>query len=204
MDQPIDTELAQQWSGCTPDLFLRWTWFQPAFGMCMHRQGAQLEQAFGIDEAALGRAFLAWARMVEDCAPFVRLDPVDHAHFLCGRLLSCLFAESPLHTSSTHRAQAKAGTPGLWPEGQAQLVFVCTLLQTWREGLGQPPLDWDAQRFRQHGLSFRENVSEDPNRAGPFLDFFMGLEPVWEYAHTISRRPAMQRAQALHHPSSMA
>ena len=72
--------------------------------------------------------------------------------------------------------------------------FVCTLLQAYRLNLEAGPMDWQEERFQAHWRSFRENVAEDVDCAGPFLDFFLGLEPVWDYPMTPTKRPAALQA----------
>ena len=201
MVYPVDSALAQRWLAirAPAGAYFRWGWFLPAFERCVRQQRDLAGCDFEVDPARLGEAFLAWARIADNSTSFAALDEVDHAHFLCGRLLGCLFRVRPLRIQ---RAAAGGPVPGpeqSWPEGMALLTFVCTLLEAWLQQVRGQSLDWQAAQFQRHWQSFRENVAEDANHAGPFLDLFTGLEPAWEDALAIHKRPAMLRVLAQPH-----
>ncbi len=201
MAHPVDSTLAQRWlaAQAPADAYFHWGWFLPAFERCARHQCALAGVDGEVDPERLGEVFLAWARVVENSASFAALDRVDHAHFLCGRLLAGLFRVRPLRIQ---RAAAGGPVPGpeqSWPEGMALLTFVCTLLEAWLQQIQGQSLDWQAAQFQRHWQSFRENVTEDANHAGPFLDLFTGLEPAWEDALAIHKRPAMLRLLAQPH-----
>lgn len=207
MERPVDPALVQRWlqAQAPGGPVYRWAWFQQAFqdctAACCARYGYQVEVAM----PSLSAAFLEWVRIAEQSASFAALDAVDHAHFLCGSLLSCLLKEAPVRLRPGGEAAAQLGAmPQCWPQGHVVLTFACTLLETYRQQLGAGALHWQQALFDRHWQSFRENVAEEADRAAPFLDFFTGLEPVWEYWASIAQRPAMQRAMAASTPDPLA
>jgi len=201
MTSLVDAALAERWcaSSATDTSVYRWAWFVPAFSSFAAEALARAGRSGVIDEARVGRAFFEWVSMVEQSEAYARLQPVDHAHFICGRLLRCLLAAQPLRVEAVAQLGngIQAVAPSLqqqWPECDVLLGFVCTLLQAYRLKLAAGAMDWQEARFQAHWRSFRENVTEDADSAGPFLDFFLGLEPVWDDPRTPAKRPAALQA----------
>lgn len=198
MKRPVNTELAQRWQTDAEGgrSVHHWACFLPMFQDHAHAWFDTAGLTLSVNEVALGRAFFGWQRVMEQSEEFALVNPLDHAHYVCGRLLRYLLRE-PLYQWSADAAVAGAGDENVvmqqWAEGYGLLSFVCTLLQSWRYSMGEAELPWQEALFERHWKSFRENVAEDPDRAGPFLDFFTGLEPVWEFPTTPSRRPGMRR-----------
>jgi hypothetical protein len=194
MNNPVDAALARQWSqaSVTRKQVYHWAWFMPAFQSYAESALARAGLSGEVNDTLAGRAFLEWVCIAEQCASYARVQPVDHAHYLCGRLLRCLLQARPvlLHDSASG-PQAPAAS---WPEGHMLLGFVCTLLEAYRLELSAGPLQWQASVLDRHWLSFRENVAEDADLAGPFLDLFLGLEPVWEFPISPTNRPAALRS----------
>lgn len=188
----VDRWLAQH-ACCGP--VYRWSWFMPVLQEFTDQALQALGQRGTLDPIGAGAAFFNWARMTEQCSAYAHEQPVDHAHYVCGRLLRCLLHARAFQMEAGLSPSADAAPLPMaqeWPEGHVVLSFVLTLLQTWRLELGAGPLDWQDARFAQHWRSFRENVAEDADRAGPFLDFFVGLEPIWEYPTVPAKRPALR------------
>jgi len=197
MKCPVNTALAQRWQTDAEGARAvhRWARFLPMFQEHAQAWTEATGQKVTVNEVALGRAFFEWQRVVEQSDEFALVNPLDHAHYVCGRLLRYLLRDR-IYQSSADVALAASGDEKLmvqqWAEGYGLLSFVCTLLQSWRYSMGESELPWQEALFERHWKSFRENVTEDADRAGPFLDFFTGLEPVWEFPTTPARRPGMQ------------
>jgi len=198
MKSPVKTALAQRWQTQSEGggAAHRWAYFLPMFQDHAHVWMETAGRSASVNEIALGRAFFGWQRTVEQSEEFALVNPLDHAHYVCGRLLRYLLRE-PLYQWSAGVAAASAGDENLmmqqWAEGYGLLSFVCTLLQSWRYSMGETELPWQEALFERHWKSFRENVAEDADRAGPFLDFFTGLQPVWEFPTMPARRAGMRR-----------
>lgn len=195
---PVDAALARRWQmdQAGGGSLSRWTWFEPAFRDCLAACGERWGVAWTLDAPQLCGAFLEWVSVVEQTPSHVGIDAVDRAHFLSGRLLSRLFKAMPVQRAGDPgRAGRPEGIEQDWPEGLVLLCFASTVLQSWRLHLGVSDLPWDEVLFLRHWQSFRENVVEDFNSAGPFLDLFAGLEPVWQFPEFIQCRPALQAVQ---------
>ena len=206
MKSLVNHPLVERWlaQGVIEDQFYRWTWFMPALLEAVHGalDGAGLQGT--LDEKRAGPAFFEWARAVEQSESYAGHDPMDHAYYICGRLLRCLLhaqavqMKVPTTDDAVPESASGSALAREWPEGYVLLSFVCSLLEAYRQLRHGAPLDWQAQRFDQHWHSFRENVAEDADRAGPFLDFFLGLEPVWDYPTMPQRRPGTAARQGAH------
>lgn len=201
MKSLVDHALAEHWwkSGALEASVYRLPWFLPTFSSFASGVFSRNKLRGNVDEASVGRAFFEWAGIVEQSEHYASVDPVDHAHYVCGRLLRCLLFARPLRIEPAviapgDDAPDANSLPSLWPEGHVSLAFACTLLQAFRMQCEAGPVDWQASRFDSHWRSFRENAAEDPDCAGPFLDFFLGLDPVWDYPVTPTKRPAAMRA----------
>lgn len=192
MKYPVNKTFVERWRAqrATDGAVYRWSWFMPALqdfvSETLSRTGLNGE----LEIAVAGPAFFEWVRMVEQCEAYAKQQAIDHAHYVCGRLLRCLLHMHPLRIQGDAACLSEQGSSMQkeWPQGYVLMSFVCTLLETYRQQLGAGPLVWDEERFERHWHSFRENVAEDADSAGPFLDFFLGLEPVWEYPTTPSKR----------------
>ena len=192
MNSPIRTEQAQAWAdaGLPPILTIRWSWFWPTLAEFVFKHSAQPGLRLQVDKYQTARAFFEWVSLLEQSERYSRLQPVDHLHFVSGLLLRCLLA---------HRCiQATPSSPRTtdWPEGHVVMSFVCTLLQAYRSQHVSTPLQWQQALYEKHGVSFRENFLEDVDSAGPFLDYFLGLKPVWDFPLLPGVRPAVHPAQA--------
>jgi hypothetical protein len=197
MKCPVNTALAQRWQTDAEGgrAVHRWTRFLPMFQDHAHAWTAAAGLTVSVDEVALGRAFFGWQRIVDQSEEFALVNPLDHAHYVCGRLLRCLLRERLYQSSADVTVAASSDEDPMlqqWAAGYGLLSFVCTLLQSMRYAMGETELPWQEALYEHHWKSFRENVNEDADRAGPFLDFFTGLEPVWEFPTTPARRPGMQ------------
>lgn len=201
MKSLVNHALAEHWceSGVLEDSVYRLPWFVPTFSVFASGVFSRSNLHGSVDEASVGRAFFEWVGIVEQSEHYASVDPIDHAHYICGRLLRCLLVARPLRIepaviASGDEAQDAHSLQSVWPEGYVNLAFVCTLLQAFRLQSEAGPLSWHESRFDSHWRSFRENAVEDPDCAGPFLDFFLGLDPVWDYPVTPTKRPAALRA----------
>ena len=79
-----------------------------------------------------------------------------------------------------------------WPEGVFYFEFCITVLdrvleEQSLEGIRIAP---EALHLRSW-QSFRENVAADPNLAVPFLDLFLGGDPVWDFPTAAQFRTAL-------------
>ena len=197
MKSLVDNAQAQAWltEQLTQARVYRWAWFMPAFQSFTLRTLGRLGLSGHVDEVLAGTAFFEWVRIVEQSEAYAQENPVDHAHYVCGCLLRCLLRVHPLQGVVRDQASSAPAhkTPPDWPEGYVITGFVCTLLETYRLRLAAGPLHWQESLFDKHWNSFRENVAEDVDRAGPFLDLLLGLDPVWGCPNSPGRRPAAAR-----------
>jgi hypothetical protein len=196
MKHLADTTFVTQWrqQHGTQGKIFQWSWFKPTLLNFMAANLATIGLRGELDETATCALFFDWVAQVEHCEAYAQKRPIDHAHFICGRLLCGLLRTSPFRCYVIEKSPTAAlsTVQQEWPEGFLALSFVCTLLEFYRQELGANPMHWNEALFERHWRSFRENVGEDTNRAGPFLDFFLGLEPIWEYPTLLSKRPALE------------
>ena len=161
------------------------------------RYGTDLQ----ISSRKLTRAFLEWVRKFDAERELAARDRRDFSHFAAGLLMSSLIRNRPVEPVPSVGASATRGQPvspeqaliAFWPEGAFYFEFCITvldkvLMEQSLEGIHISPQAMELRSWQ----SFRENVQDDPNLAIPFLDLFLGGDPVWDFPTAARFRTALQ------------
>lgn len=158
----------------------RLRWFRSAFHRFAEAQGRALGCGFEIDDRKIAAAFVRWLRALEAHQPIARDARRVFFPFAAGLMLRELVADLPLRATGAP-ARADADSPAaFWPEGYTATLFclsvtAAALAQEFDEATTLAPEVDDLR----HWWSFRENVAEDPMLAVPFLEMFLGQQPLW-------------------------
>jgi hypothetical protein len=155
-----------------------------------------------IDERATPKVFLAWIDGLMAQRAYASIERRDYIIFGAGILLKTLIEEPPIRLTATSGMTERAVANPLadvWPEGFLATSYCLSVLDAvlHQEGLATFVLAPEAHDI---GVwqSFRENMSDDPRLAIPFLDVFVGNEPNWSEPTWARNRPAqMQRGRRL-------
>ncbi|MET0257971.1 MAG: hypothetical protein ABW179_05255 [Methylobacterium sp.] len=163
----------------------------------------QFNRRYGLDLAlvprSLTRAFLEWARDFDAQRELADRDRRDFSHFAAGLMLVSLIRNRPAAGRTTGRGHGTAALGGpdatlvdFWPEGVFYFEFCITVLDRVLEeqSLEAIRLAPEALNLRSW-QSFRENVAADPSQAIPFLDLFLGGDPVWDFPTAARFRTAL-------------
>lgn len=162
----------------------------------------QFNERYGLElelvSRNLTRAFLEWARSFDAQREFADRDRRDFSHFAAGLMLGSLIRNRPVRLGANHRPRVGHRRPedalvDFWPEGVFYFEFCITVLdrvlqEQSLEGIALTP---EAVSLRSW-QSFRENVAENPNVAIPFLDLFLGGDPVWDFPTAARFRTALR------------
>lgn len=151
-----------------------------------------------VDRSAAARVFLDWVRDLTAQKHMASVNRRDYIVFGAGLLMTRLHHRDVIRVrgaADTAEGRAVTGHPlaSVWPEGYLGTVYCLTVLDTVlrQEGL-EPiqlqPIASDPRTWE----SFRENCREDPRRAIPFLDLFVGNVPNWTLPTAAAERPAMR------------
>ncbi|KQT52417.1 MULTISPECIES: hypothetical protein [unclassified Aureimonas] len=159
------------------------------------RYGLHLELA----PRHLTRAFLEWARAFDEQRELADRDRRDFSHFAAGLMLRSLIrnpsvtpsAERPGPAGSRHEEDALVE---FWPEGVFYFEFCITVLDRVLEEQSLEAIELSPQAINLRSWqSFRENVAENPDLAIPFLDLFLGGDPVWDFPTAARFRSALKK-----------
>lgn len=159
----------------------RLRWFRASF----REQLRELETATGnryqLDEQALARAFAHWLKTFNGQKATADYGRYRFTYYAAGLMLRALIDEQPVCVSQTQEDADPNNPAYFWPEGYAYVSYCLNLSAevVYQEFGKCLDLDSSLQDIRTW-CSFRENVSEDPALAIPFLEKFARLEPNWE------------------------
>lgn len=163
------------------------------------RYGVQLQ----VSRRQLTRSFLEWVRAFDAQRDLADRDRRDFSHFAAGLMLSSFIRNRPVDRTikgdlPAVRQGADDALVDFWPEGVFYFEFCLTVLERVlaEQSLEGLHLSVDALELRTW-QSFRENVSEDPDMAIPFLDHFLEGDPRWDVPTVASFRSAL-RGNLLH------
>lgn len=178
-------------------------WFKTTFKQHARLIGGRYGVAYEIDDGRLTEAFLNWAENFSQNLSFSDLDRRDFMTFAAGLLVRELLrsaparaVEPPADILPNGPADATGPIARSWPEGFLYTNYCLCVLHIVLEQEGVvltlPTLADDLRVW----WSYRENVSDDPSLAIPFLDLLIGNEPNWYFPASVISREAVRRAVA--------
>lgn len=162
----------------------RFRWFTASFTTEMAAQSAATGIVFETSEHAMARVFLDWRRGFTAQNP---QDPSERERFIgfaAGLMLRSMIRHAPITSPSAHGKNDLSAPQDFWPEGHAYVSYCLSMRaailaeergETATVAPERPPERDDIRTWQ----SFRENVTEDPSLAVPFLDLFAGETPNW-------------------------
>ena len=196
----IESKLATEWAALPdfPNRVVSWTWFKVSVSECLTLIAQRLDVRCELRSSDLADAFFNWVGYTDISQNLSKLDPVDYAHYACGILLTSFIQFKPISVIEKNVPGGGGEQPlrdlMRWPEDLILLCLTLTILESWRLHLGTKPLRIDTDLIERHWDSFHENSSDDTYSPIAFLDFFLGLPPVWDNPITAVIRPAMRLA----------
>lgn len=180
------------------------------FSRAFRNNAELIERHFGvryhIDEKSLHAAFFNWIDALDAQGETAKLDRADYIVFCGGLALAELvranpatIADLPARTGGDSDGEsidrANAEIVGFWPEGFLYTNFCICSIAAVQEQESAPSLNLEkAASDLRTWWSFRENATEDPAAAIPFLDSFFGLSPNWQYPMVARERQAIRKA----------
>lgn len=158
----------------------RLRWFVDAFQEQVNRTSRETGNVFALDEASIGQVFAEWLKSFNAQKPADSRDNPAYVGFAAGLMLRTLVRLNPVHLVSRPEHADDSNPAYFWPEGYLYVAFclnVRGLVLATDFDREQRPGDqlYDTRNW----WSFKENVTEDPQLAIAFLDFFAGDEPEW-------------------------
>lgn len=162
----------------------RFRWFTASFTTEIAAQSAATGTVFETSDHAMARVFLDWRKAFMTQNP---QDPSERERFIgfaAGLMLRSMIRHRPLCCPQAHGKNDLSAPQDFWPEGHAYVSYclairAAILVEEFGEDTRNSaarPAEWNDIRTWQ---SFRENVTEDPSLAIPFLDLFAGETPNW-------------------------
>lgn len=158
------------------------------------RYGADLRTS----QRALTRAFLEWVRAFDAQRELADRDRRDFSHFAAGLMLSSFIRNRPVEAAAARLSGSAArgaeeALVDFWPEGIFYFEFCITVLDKVlaEQALEGVHVSAEALELRSW-QSFRENVAADPDLAIPFLDLFLGGDPMWDFPTVARFRSALR------------
>ena len=145
------------------------------------------------DQARLRSSFLAWLETFHATRPYADLDRRDFICFSAGQMLAELVRHDPLSL-----AKGNDETTDIWPVGMAYVSYCLGVALSVMEQEFQLATELSSSaNDARIWQSFRENVSENPDLAIPFIDLLLGQSPNWTEPALADQRPAMKAKAAL-------
>lgn len=174
--------------------------FSKTVAFALRQFNARYDLRLELEPRSLTRAFLEWARNFDAQRELSERDRRDFSHFAAGLMLRSLIRNRPVTRGAEPvvRAGPRRDEDVLvdfWPEGVFYFEFCITVLDRVLEeqSLEAIALTPEAVSLRSW-QSFRENVVENPDLAIPFLDLFLGGDPVWDFPTGARFRSALKKA----------
>ncbi len=144
------------------------------------------------EDASAAPVFLNWIDAVFAQKAYAYVDRRDYIIFGAGILLKTLLEEQPIRLLGATSANDSANPIAMiWPQGFLATSYCLSLLDAVLDQEGFETFSL-ASAAGDTGVwkSFRENVTEDPRLAIPYLDLFIGNEPNWQTPTWARSRPA--------------
>jgi hypothetical protein len=187
MSDSVDSSMFQTTGtaiAATPNLrkaARRLRWFLSSFEQHVDTVSQRTGSRYRIDKAKLTETFIAWLRQFESQQAEGRRDRKEFTYFCAGLMLSELIRRQPVSLINLGHGLEANDPAAFWPEGYVYLAFclnvaAAVLDQEFDHKTQLHPVVRDIEAW----WSFKENASELPTLAIPFLDLFMGLRPSWE------------------------
>lgn len=158
----------------------RLRWFKSTFDEQVKAASVRTGIKYKLNPQILTECFLEWIRQFEAAKP----NDSDHRYayvgHTAGTMLKQLIKKNPLQVVELPIATDKNLPEYFWPEG---FIYVSYCLNV-RQSVLRQDFELDMEPAAKlidirTWWSFKENVSEIPDYAIPFLDLFAGEEPNW-------------------------
>jgi beta-phosphoglucomutase-like phosphatase (HAD superfamily) len=158
----------------------RLRWFRRAFLEQVASVSHETHITFDVDTPRLAEAFIDWSKAFELQKPSAEPDKRRYVDFAAGLMLANLIRKAPLRSRQVGVDDPVVAPSAFWPEGYAYLAFCLNIRDAvLKQNYGEDGEPSDAIDDLRTWWSFRENVSEDPRLAIPFLEYFAGVRPEW-------------------------
>lgn len=170
--------------------------FESTFKQAVVHQLGDHGIASRTDLQKLHGAFLAWVDNFHVTREIADADRRDFVCYAAGRMLAELFRHAPV----TITALPKTIDPDLaeWPEGALYSSYCLGVaLSVLAQEFSEAPDVTRAVDDRRVWQSMRENITDNPDYAIPFLDLLIGQTPNWSHPSLPERRPAVKAKRPL-------
>ncbi|MEM7568006.1 MAG: hypothetical protein AAF321_12320, partial [Pseudomonadota bacterium] len=180
----------------------RLRWFRRSFTEQVATLSARSGVALSVQDDKLAEVFVAWLRKFEAQKPADPEARRAYTRFSSGLMLREMLRVDPLTVESLPAVRDRRDPAHFWPEGHAYAVYcvnvrAAVMRQEFDETLILSPWWHDIEAW----WSFKENVTEDPPLAIPFLDLFCGDAPNWAFPNVFTVEPPA--SPSLDGPSSL-